>query len=158
MCALTPSTSTHHSNTQPYIVNTALHLRALPDQDGLLTTNTGGNACAAAHLGHGRPFSSGPVSPEDLFLIVESSMSHGTGSTDDEESDEKHRYSTVRPHEPEVLCMYTVFAARPKKHNGDASLNYLGQQKLQRLPSSTFAYHVQLVYHEARELVQFLRA
>lgn len=37
-------------------------------------------------------------------------------------------------------------------------LRYLSQQKLQCLPSSTFPYHVDLVYYEARELVQLLRA
>lgn len=39
-----------------------------------------------------------------------------------------------------------------------SATRYLSQQKLQRLPPSAFPYHVKLVYDEARELVQLLRA
>lgn len=57
----------HHHKAQPHTVVT--HLRALPAQRGLVPTDA--DAHGATRLGHRCPFSSGPVSSEDLSLIVE---------------------------------------------------------------------------------------
>lgn len=54
--------------------------------------------------------------------------------------------------------VFSLLDKTSTRRPGTVMLRYLGQQKLQRLPSSTFPYHVELVYHEARELVQLLQA